>query len=448
MNVWRLVIREILHRKVNFALSVVSVAAAAAVLVAVVALLDRHDRNTEQILAARQAETRERLDTLRADVQKLGAALNEDFRKITKGLGFNIFILPKDQDLGDFYAEGYASKFMPESYVTRLSQNKLVTVRHLLPILEQKVKWPEQGDRKILLVGTRGEVPIFGKDPKAAILDIVPRGGIVMGYELWKGLSLADGEKVKLLGRQFTVLKRHDERGTKDDITAWVNLAEAQEMLNLEGKINAILALECICAWADLPKVRAEIGRILPDTHIKETHSKALSRAETRDRAAEQARLSLRRAEQEADLAIGQARRGRARLRAQIERFAAVLAPLVVVSSAVWIGLLTWINVRRRRTEIGILRAIGTPSRQITGLFLARAVMVGLAGGAAGCLAGLGVALTAGEAPAGLRVGWAGVEPLMLVAVLAAAPALAALASWAPATIAARQDPTVALREE
>ena len=411
------------------------------------ALLARHDRDTERILAATQVETHSRLVALRADVAKMAADLNEDFRKITKQMGFNIFILPKDQDLGDFYSEGYATELMPEEYVTRLSQSEVITVRHLLPILERKVRWPEQGDRKILLVGTRGEVPVSGAPAKSPILDIVPRGSVVMGYELWKPLSLADGDKVRLLGRQFTVRKRHGERGTKDDITAWINLAEAQEMLNLPGRINAILALQCSCAWADLPKVRAEIGRILPNTRIHETHGKALARAEARKRAAEQGRLSLRRAEQEAVLAMRQARDGRARLRGQIERFAGILAPLVVVASAVWVALLTWLNVRRRRAEIGILRAIGMRSRRIAGLFLARSVLVGLAGGVLGYLAGLGAAAMTGERSAGDPAS-AVFQPLVLLAVLVAAPALAALASCVPALAAAWQDPAVVLQEE
>ncbi len=77
-------------------------------------------------------------------------------------------------------------------------------------------------------------------------------------------VALNVGSKVRLLGRQFTVVRCREERGTKDDITVWINLAEAQEMLGRKGRISAIWALECRCAWADLAKVRAEIARILP----------------------------------------------------------------------------------------------------------------------------------------------------------------------------------------
>lgn len=448
MNVWRLVAKEIGHRKINFGLAIVSVAVAVAVLVAELSLLEHHDRNTGQIMTALKEKTQRRVDKFHADEAKSVAAMNEEFRKITKGLGFNIFILPKDQDLTDFYSEGYATKFMPESYVTKLAQNKIVTVRHLLPILEQKVKWPEQGDRKILLVGTRGEVPTVGESAKKPILDLVPRDKIVLGHELWNIASVKDGDELTLLGRKFTVQKRHNERGTKDDITAWINLQQAQEMLGLEGKVNAILALECSCAWADLPKVRAEIAQILPDTTVRETRSTALARAESRMRVTNEGTQRVRRAEQEAAEAIRQERQGHDRHRGEIEGFAAVIVPLVLTGAAVWIALLTYLNVRQRRGEVGILRAIGARSRQVAWLFLGRALIVGLVGGALGCAVGLAVSAVTAEPPPGVQADLIVLQPLVLLAALLAAPLLSALASWAPAMLAAWQDPAVVLREE
>ena len=448
MNVWRLIAKEIGHRKVNFGLAIVSIAVAVAVLVAELSLLERHDRNTGRIMTALKEKTQQRVDKFRADEARKVAAMEEDFRKITKGLGFNIFIRPMDQDLTNFYSDGYATKFMPESYVTKLAQNKVVTVRHLLPILEQKVKWPEQGNRTILLVGTRGEVPAVGEIAKKPILDLVPRDKIVLGHELWNIASVKDGDDLTLMGRKFTVQKRHHERGTKDDVTAWVNLAQAQEMLDLEGKINAILALECSCAWADLPKVRAEIAQILPDTTVTETRSTALARAESRMRVANEGAQRILRAEQEAVQAIQQKRDSHDRHRREIEGFAAVIVPLVLVGAAVWIALLTYLNVRQRRGEVGILRAIGAKSRQVAWLFLGRALIVGLVGGAVGCAIGLAIGAVTGEAPAGEQADLIVLQPLVLLTTLLAAPLLSALASWAPAMSAAWQDPAVVLREE
>jgi len=412
MNIGRLIIREILFRKLGFALGVLSVLAAVGCLVGALASLRNHDRRTEQIIAAKQAETQEKMEQLA-----------DDYRRITLKLGFNVLILPKDQKLSDLYADDYASKYMPEEYATRLAKSRVATINHILPSLQQKVKWPETG-RTILLMGVRGEVYMRGAGQKP-LLEPVQAGKIVLGCELHQSLNLKVGDKTRLMGREFTVAKLNDERGTKDDITAWINLAEAQTMLGKERLINGILALDCTCADARLPLIRAEIEKILPDTQVIEFASQAIARAETRNRASA-----------ETDAAIEREKQGRARLRSERESFAAVLVPLVVLGCAVWIGFLALANVRERRGEIGVLRALGVRARQILWLFLGRAVAMGVAGACLGYAAGQ-TAIAGAEFNAPL-----------LAAVLAGAPLLSALASWIPALLAAQQDPADILRQE
>ena len=58
----------------------------------------------------------------------------------------------------------------------------MATINHVLPSLQQKLVWPEQ-QRTILLVGVRGEVLLHSAKQKP-ILDVVPAGTMVVGYEL------------------------------------------------------------------------------------------------------------------------------------------------------------------------------------------------------------------------------------------------------------------------
>lgn len=425
MKLHRLVFREILHRKLTFALGVVSVAVAVACLVGALAILQKHDTRTEQIIAAKEAETQQQM-----------AKLEDDYRKLMLKMGFNVLILPKDQNLSDLYADDFASKYMPEEYATRLATNRVVTINHILPSLQQKVKWPEQA-RTILLMGVRGEVYIQSKQQKP-LLEPVAAGTVIVGSELARNLALEPGAKTRLLGREFTVAKINPERGNKDDITVWINLAEAQELLDKRGLINGILALDCTCDTVDrLSRIRAEIARILPDTQIIEYASQALTRAEARQRAAAEAQASLQREKE-----------GRAKLRGEREALAAVLVPVVLVGSAVWIGLLALANVRDRRGEIGILRALGLRSSQVLAIFLSKAMVIGLGGAMAGYAAGRVVGATWREAAGTPPVPMAFIEPQLLLLVLVAAPLLAALASWLPAMSAAQQDPADVLRQE
>ena len=72
-----------------------------------------------------------------------------------------MLILPKDQNLADFYADDFAAKLMPENYAEKLVKARVMSINHVSPILAERVKWPER-ERTIQLVGTRGEV-VLGK---------------------------------------------------------------------------------------------------------------------------------------------------------------------------------------------------------------------------------------------------------------------------------------------
>ncbi|MHC4727969.1 MAG: ABC transporter permease [Planctomycetota bacterium] len=428
MTIWRLVFSEILHRRMNFVLGVLSVMVASASFIGSVTLLNIHDIRTNQILQDKEDELSDRM-----------AELTDVTRKAMLKLGFNVVILPKDQNLADWYSDDYASKYMPEDFVHRLADSGIVTVRHFLPSLQQKVEWPER-KRKIILVGTRGEVPNLHKSPVKPMVQPVPPGTISLGYELHRSMDIKVGEKVDLMGRQFTVHACHKERGNKDDITAWIYLAEAQQLLDKQDQINAILALECLCTSDALPIIRKEIAAILPGTQVIERGSRALARAEARNKV-----------EQEASIAIVKEKVGRQNLRTVRERLASILTPVIVTACAVWIALLGFTNVRARRDEIGVLRTLGVSAKGILAMFLSKHILVGILGGALGFCAGVLAAVYFGSALEGTRIGISdmnlSVAGLMVLSVGGAA-VLAVVAGWIPTLTATRQDPADILRQE
>jgi len=129
MTIWRLVVSEILHRRMNFLLGVFSVMVASASFIGSVTLLNIHDIRTNQILQAKEEELADRM-----------ALLTDDTRKAMLKLGFNVVILPKNQNLADWYSNDYASEYMPEEYVHTMADSRIVTVRHFLPSLQQKIE--------------------------------------------------------------------------------------------------------------------------------------------------------------------------------------------------------------------------------------------------------------------------------------------------------------------
>jgi len=420
MKINQLVIKEITRRKLNFLFGLLSVLFAVTTVAGALTMLQIHDLKTEEIIAKKEAETLERM-----------AVLEDDYRKIMKNLGFNLLILPKDQNLSDLYANDFANKYMPESYVDVLAASPSMLIRHLLPSLQQKIIWPEKR-RTIILTGIRGEVPFLHKDPKEPMMVAVPKGTMIMGYELHNSMDLKVGDEIKLMGKTFTIGKCNESRGNKDDITVWIDLQESQKILNKEGKINAILALECHCSDSSLPMIIDEVHSVLPETQVIEKGSKVLMRAEARDRAAKEAQDAIM-----AEII------NRKNLREQQEKFASILVPLVLLTSTLWIAFLFIGNVRVRKSEIGILRAVGVKEISIMKLFLYKALLIGLSGAFIGYFLGVGI----GSIWGGLfSSGLFNISQFVLVMVFA--PLLSLLAAYIPATIAARQDPAEILRED
>ena len=392
MSVWRLIFKEIRHRVINFMLAALSVLVATATLVAAMTLLSAQEDATRRLLAKHE----------------------DDTRKSMKKLGFNVVIFPEGQNRSELYEKDYYSKTMPERYVKTLADSRIMTVNHLLPILQQKATW---NNRSVILVGTRGEVPLMHREPKKPIITAVEPDTLILGYELHTAAGLKPGDETTFLGRRFTVAKCHEPRMNKDDITLWMDLAQAQRLLKKEGQINAILALSCHCSGARLTGIRDEIAGILPGTQVIEYSTKAIARAEARAQAA----------------ALHRATMGR------YIAFASRLVPVVLIGCAAAVAALAFYNVRDRRGEIGILRALGMSARGVLVIFLGKASIAGVIGACVGCALGFVVAAQSAEA----SFDW-----LLCVIVIVAAPALAALATWIPALIASQQDPAVVLREE
>ena len=122
-----------------------------------------------------------------------------------------------------------------------------------------------------------------------------------------------------------------------------------------------------------------------------------------------------------------------------------------LVVSSIMIGVITLISVQERTKEIGILRAVGASKRDVSRVFNAETLIVGLGAG----LVGIGVTLVlivpinaillhfTGIAGLKAALPWQGAAILVAISAL-----LTILAGLIPSRVAARKDPVVALRTE
>ena len=208
------------------------------------------------------------------------------------------------------------------------------------------------------------------------------------------------------------------ESGLDDDIRIYGLLVDVQRILNKEGQINEIKAIDCLClpaAQDPLNMLRAELAKALPEAKVVQLRGIADARARQRN---------------------------------MVEHYFAFVTPLLLVVCATWICVLGILNVRERKLEIGVLRALGRGSAGITGLFLVKALVLGAGGAVLGYVLGSALALAFGPEIFKVTAASIRAEPTLLLWALVAAPAFAALAGFLPALLAVTQDPAVTLRED
>jgi len=121
-----------------------------------------------------------------------------------------------------------------------------------------------------------------------------------------------------------------------------------------------------------------------------------------------------------------------------------MISMFVAISVAFGIASVLAVSVVQRTREIGILRAMGSPRRQIQRVFLLQGGVLGLAGSAAGAAAGYGLVWVFNTFGPGLFL--IPVAPILAPGAMAIATLVGVLAAAAPARRAARLDPVVAIR--
>ncbi len=341
------------------------------------------------------------------------SAVNETTR-VQRDIGFNLRIIPAAADADQLLLNGYVEETMPEQVATLLADRKTIAYNHLVATLHGPV---ELGGRPAILTGISPTMfPPGSKKPPMS--PAIEEGTAHLGSQLAARLGVEKGDRFTLGGRSIEVARVAPESGTQDDLRAWVPLALAQEILDKPSAINEIQAIDCLCLTPDEnPRelLRAEISGVAPEAQVVMLEKIATARA---------------------------------RQRQMIGKLARVAIPTVVVVGAAGIAVLSWLNVRGRSAEIGLLRVLGHSSVTIGGLVFGKAIFVGFAGAALGIALAQGFAgewvadlfpMTGGKFEFDWQLAWRA---------LGLAPLLTCIAAAMAVSLAVSQDPAVVLRDQ
>lgn len=342
----------------------------------------------------------------------MGRASNVEAKRLMRNLGFNLLVLPGGADLADYWSTDTVRGDMPEAYVQKLAGTRGIGADHYVATLQKRLDWR---GLQIVLTGIlpeRNAVDAGGKDPMGYSVGV---GECFVGFAIAQALGLKEGQTLELMGVRLKVKRCMTEDASKEDVRLYTHLQDAQAILKLPGRINTIQALGCLCKGGELEILRGRIAKVLPDTYVTQLRNIATARTQTRH---------------------------------MVEQNAGMVVGAVIITAALWVALLAWLNVRERRQEIGLLRALGFGSGHVAAMFLGRAVLLG----AVGALIGFGVGTwLAHQYGADIfKLTFAKVKPALdlLPRTILGSVLVAALASLLPAMVAVTQDPARTLTEE
>lgn len=342
-------------------------------------------------------------------------ASQNETRRLTRDMGFNLRIVPKATDMNLFWISGYSNRTMPESYVHRLVDKKSIFYAHLTSTLHKKIIW---NDIEIILTGISPDELEPGGGNKSKIIFSIEPEKVYVGYELAKSLNLEMNQKIDVLGQMFEIERTLAETGSEDDIRIYFDLKTLQKLVKMEGRINEIMALNCMCSTEGddpLGVLRQELENVLPEAKVIMNKTIAVSRE---------------------------------RQRKMMDSYFEVILPIVMIICALWIGGMSMINVLQRRNEIGLMRALGFGSFRISILFFNRSIFMGVVGALVGF--GIGTWLSINFGHEVFKVTSGSIKPIysLLWWALLLAPLYAILSSFVPIMHAISQLPAQILMED
>lgn len=251
--------------------------------------------------------------------------------------------------------------------------------------------------------------PLRPRKSRTTIQEI-GRYEVLLGSELGLTLRASPGTPLDILGKRFFVANVLPETGTIDDLRVFAHLHTVQVLLGVGSVVNAIEIVGCGC-HVDVVKLGRDIEAMLPGTRVTTIHQIAEAQSNT--------------------MGI-------------VRRFSIGLSAILLALGGMSIGNYISANVIERRREVGTLMALGARSSQVLSLFLCKAALLGMVGGALGYGMGTVSAIWAGPLVAGVEI-----SPLPEVWLLSIAGSgvLCLGFSMAPCLRATRIDPAAILQE-
>lgn len=353
--------------------------------------------------------------TLVSGLLNLSGDIGGQVGRELRAYGANLIIRPKERSLlvgmGELeFGEVSAAQTLAEADLEPVRQVKGVV--GILPYLYTVV---EANERPAILAGVDFTAArsintwwqVQGRWPEAA-------DEILAGRWAAEALNLAPGGSLSVTyGGQTLALRVAGilETGAAEDDQLVASLPVVQTLTSQPGRVGLVM-VSALAADHSLDAVAGEIQGLLPGAEVR---------------------------------TLAQFAQAETKVLNKVRLLIGLVAALVLLAGALTVAGTLNTMVIERRTEIGLMKALGAADRRVASLFLVEALSVGAVGGVAGYLAGLALALAIGW-----KVFGAAITPTVwgLPGTLFVGLGVAWAAGLLPVQRALQIDPVITLRGE
>jgi putative ABC transport system permease protein len=270
----------------------------------------------------------------------------------------------------------------------------------------------EVSDRKVLLAGVDFQAVKILK-PWWKIGGTVPGDSdVLLGAEAARILNLNAGDHLKINGSNLQVSGILAPTGSQDDQLVFTPLSTAQSLLNKQGRVSMV-EVAALCTACPIEAMVSQISRALPGTKV---------------------------------MAIQQVVQGRMETLSHFKKFSYGISMVLVLVGSLVVLVTMMGSVRERTGEIGIFRAMGFRRSHVIKIVLLEAGILSALAGIMGYLVGFGTTKAALPFFAGSNGMEVFFDPILAAGAFAVAMTMGLASSVYPALLAARIDPTDALR--
>jgi len=343
--------------------------------------------------------------------------MTEDISNKLDEFGANILVLPRSNDLALSYGGlniggvSVDTQTLKDSDIPKIRQ---IEVRENISTVSPKlIGVVELEGKKILLTGVlfQEEVRlkkwwrVHGTIPKS-------RDEVLLGNEVAVRLFKSTNDSLTLNGKRVRISGMLEETGSQDDFLIFGDLTLAQEVLKKPGALS-LIEVSAFCISCPIEEIVRQISKALPHAKVTAIKQTLQTKMEALD---------------------------------HFKKFSVGLSVIVLLIGGLIVFTNMMASVNERKREIGIFRAIGFRKSHVIKIVFFEALIIGLIGGGAGYLLGLGLSTVLGPILTGIKGGRISVDPVLAVGVVLLSVAMGILSSIYPAIHASKMDPTTALR--